>query len=726
MVRKFGSVLAFGAALSLGSLTGAYADCDDDDRPGTPTDLVASAVGTNVTLTFRNTAREGGRYWDIDVRDGAGNDRAIGRGGVSHGTDFNTGYAASAAYGDKVVLYFSHQDIKPNSTVCFRVRARTGAGSQGCVSKIWGNTSCVTIPDPSIAAFCTQYASDAFNQVATLRSRKLGGACAAIGGRWNEQQQPHYDWCVSVRGQPQSASWPDMERNIRNDVLAKCKPTTASGSVAAPPPPKPATPPPPPRVCAVNALVTVDQCYNVDGTPSQYYSPGSTQVSGCGTSEEEAVNAAKASLGISLADDPEPNSCTFTKQTWGGVCSCSPLRGARSAKRASFRLPKVGCAGDMRPNAAGRCACPAGTSQSGTGCVADGGGGAKQTSAPGGGGGVQQGEEPGGGTHTQQAAAGAPDPHAGLCPPGSWGTPPFCKKGTGGINKVYPGECPPGSSGEPPFCQPVAAGSTPTAVPPTCFGNMVAGANGQCACPPGTTWNGRQCLAPVGGGGLNKAVQPLQCPPGTVGVFPDCRGTGGFDKIQPGQQKPCPPGTIGVFPNCRPLGPGTGGFDKIQPQQQPPHCSGGKCICPPGYVDVGATCVRPAQQANCPTGTSGIFPKCIPTGSGGINKSQPGGGINKSQLGGGINKSQPGGGINKSQPGGGINKSQPGGGINKSQPGGGINKSQPGGGINKSQPGGGINKSQSGKTKAALPPVAKPRPAKPRPKPKPKPKPKQK
>jgi hypothetical protein len=333
----------------------------------------------------------------------------------------------------------------------------------------------------------------------------------------------------------------------------------------------------------------------------------------------------------------------------------------------------------------------------------------------------------------------------------------------------------PGAGGPNFIAQPAQTPVPAKAIQPTCFSNMVADANGQCACPPGTNFNGRQCQAPVGGGGLsvvpggggglNKAVQPLQCPPGTVGVFPDCRGTGGFDKIQPGQQKPCPPGTIGVFPdcrpsqastspgqqqvpcprgtigvfpNCRPLGPGTGGFDKIQPEQQPPHCSGGKCICPPGFVDVGATCVRPAQQANCPTGTSGIFPKCTPTGSGGINKSQPGVPQNCPAGTSGIfPKCTPtgSGGINKSQPG--VPQNCPAGtsGIfPKCTPtgSGGINKSQPS--VPQKCPAGtfgdfpkcfkigsgGINKSQSGQTKAAPPPVAKPRPAKPRPKPKPK------
>jgi hypothetical protein len=150
-------------------------------------------------------------------------------------------------------------------------------------------------------------------------------------------------------------------------------------------------------------------------------------------------------------------------------------------------------------------------------------------------------------------------------------------------------------SGPVPILPPVPpAASTPPSPPPPpspgCFGGMVLDAARFCACPRGMVWSGRSCVA--------QGPSPTVCPPGSTGVFPDCRATtpsSGANPIQPSTA--CPPGSFGLPPNCRQL-------------------------CPAGDIGTFPNC-SPATVRVCPPGTVGTFPNCSPTPSSGSNPVQP-------------------------------------------------------------------------------------------------------
>ena len=189
--------------------------------------------------------------------------------------------------------------------------------------------------------------------------------------------------------------------------------------------------------------------------------------------------------------------------------------------------------------------------------------------------------------------------------------------------------------------------------PPQCEGGMTLTADGLCACPPGSVWNGRlcsscpadrvvsngqcvscnpgthaengQCLAdalPIGGaGGAN--VQP--CTPdqrrGPDGICFSCSHEDHFDAS--GQCVPCRPGFHVQGDACVRDG-GTGGAGPVPVPAQPVRCdpplSGFKpnCQCP-AYRPVGT------PPNCCPVGT--VFRDGVcrrPLGSGGSNGTQPG------------------------------------------------------------------------------------------------------
>ena len=131
------------------AISSAHAGCGD--RPGTPNELraepLASAPNTTIRFSWRNTTGKGMNksgstssgdaphkmYFDIWVRDSKG--RNIGK-------DL-TGYGPySVTYGSR-----SHKDINHLSTPetrCFYIRARTGPGTKGCISKIAAGPVCAT------------------------------------------------------------------------------------------------------------------------------------------------------------------------------------------------------------------------------------------------------------------------------------------------------------------------------------------------------------------------------------------------------------------------------------------------------------------------------------------------------------------------------------------------------------------------------------------------------
>ena len=133
MGRKSGSV--FFIAVSLPAVLAAASACACD-RPGTPTNVTAHAVwngnlgAPDIVLSWINTASET-VWWDMQVTDGQG--RIIPqRAGVE---PHITGMGAHVE---------NHIQTPRNATRCYQLKARTGPGTEGCISEIFSNTACAT------------------------------------------------------------------------------------------------------------------------------------------------------------------------------------------------------------------------------------------------------------------------------------------------------------------------------------------------------------------------------------------------------------------------------------------------------------------------------------------------------------------------------------------------------------------------------------------------------
>ena len=119
----------------LGSAPG-WAQCSD--RPGTPTDVRLEPNETNnsLNLIWRNTTRGNEQAWfDIYFRDEDNN--PIGR-------DMTGALGGVRPYGTGSAYLYA--DLTPGKRYCASMRARSGAGTQGCVSEITSNRSCATVP----------------------------------------------------------------------------------------------------------------------------------------------------------------------------------------------------------------------------------------------------------------------------------------------------------------------------------------------------------------------------------------------------------------------------------------------------------------------------------------------------------------------------------------------------------------------------------------------------
>ncbi len=129
MMRK--SLAAGLAAVSLVAGAAAHAACFT--RPGTPNQVraVPKPGHERDTIEFHwwDTTRNGELVWhDFEVTDGSG--RLV---------QSLTG----VGYGSKSTLR-DFGGLTPNTTRCFRIKARTEAGTNGCVSKVWSARVCAT------------------------------------------------------------------------------------------------------------------------------------------------------------------------------------------------------------------------------------------------------------------------------------------------------------------------------------------------------------------------------------------------------------------------------------------------------------------------------------------------------------------------------------------------------------------------------------------------------
>jgi hypothetical protein len=117
--------------------TAAEAACND--RPGTPTSVTAQVAGEvppSILVRWINTASET-VFWDVEMTDEQGNIAEALPPGSGRG-DTGVGVPVENTF-----------TVPPGAIRCFRVKARTARGTEGCLSDIWSNRACVRAPDCS-------------------------------------------------------------------------------------------------------------------------------------------------------------------------------------------------------------------------------------------------------------------------------------------------------------------------------------------------------------------------------------------------------------------------------------------------------------------------------------------------------------------------------------------------------------------------------------------------
>ena len=134
MDRKFASVFV---AVILPAVLAAASACACDE-PGTPTNVTAQATwnfslnAPDIVVSWTNTANNDETvWWDIQMTDGQGKIIPQRAGVEPHIT--GTGVRLTNAFQTPI-----------NATRCFQLKARTGQGTEGCISKIFSNKACAT------------------------------------------------------------------------------------------------------------------------------------------------------------------------------------------------------------------------------------------------------------------------------------------------------------------------------------------------------------------------------------------------------------------------------------------------------------------------------------------------------------------------------------------------------------------------------------------------------
>ena len=114
------------------------------NRPGTPSNFTARPVNpTAIKLQWRNTASESNIHWDIDI---TRNGRPF-RGLAGVKGDFGGGQPFSMkGHIGRITI----RKLEYGPRYCFKVRARTAAGSGGCVSASWSHVECTSTSAPPL------------------------------------------------------------------------------------------------------------------------------------------------------------------------------------------------------------------------------------------------------------------------------------------------------------------------------------------------------------------------------------------------------------------------------------------------------------------------------------------------------------------------------------------------------------------------------------------------
>jgi hypothetical protein len=314
------------------------------NRPGTPDAITVKAISpTEIEYTWRNTTNKGANqpgtvgttdqphemWFDIEVRDSAGN---------QVGQDITGGaHKPNLVYGIFTSQRFS--GLNGGVTYCFRIRARTQGGTQGCVSQNWSNRDCAKTP---LLAGSMEGVDLPGSDIRNFMTRNEGicrQACAADEGcrAWTWVRNGSMCWlknAVPAAVRSECCVSGVMSGEMPASGTAGGGESQGGGTAEAPPPL-------PPRQCSVNVVLRFQAC-------AEFPNFVPIEQEGCGTSEDEAVGYAKIAFASTQGrpnddegEEPEPGRCAWTKEhVYMSACTCTfPLPLAQ--------LEQVG--GQMKP-----------------------------------------------------------------------------------------------------------------------------------------------------------------------------------------------------------------------------------------------------------------------------------------------------------------------------------------------------------------------------------------
>lgn len=198
-----------------------HASCGD--RPATPDITRAEPVRDflkrpALQFHWRNTSRGNEKlYWDFEARDDSGK---IVRS--------QTGAAVSPMTPARHFMFSKlFTFAKEGTQYCIRVRARTEASREGCVSEQWSAPACATTfskaqADPAKSRACNRYASGAVGQAKLARETYKCDAATLSGPRWTATFAEHLNWCMGAE-----AAARDRESAERTRIMHACRVTAA-------------------------------------------------------------------------------------------------------------------------------------------------------------------------------------------------------------------------------------------------------------------------------------------------------------------------------------------------------------------------------------------------------------------------------------------------------------------------------------------------------------------
>ncbi|MCW5772429.1 MAG: hypothetical protein KIT16_12385 [Rhodospirillaceae bacterium] len=112
---------------------------------------------------------------------------------------------------------------KAGTHYCIRVRARTEASREGCVSALWSAPACATTfsaaqADPAKSRLCNRYASGAIGQAKLARETYKCDAATLSGPRWTASFSEHVTWCMAA-----DAAARNRESAERTRIMHACR-----------------------------------------------------------------------------------------------------------------------------------------------------------------------------------------------------------------------------------------------------------------------------------------------------------------------------------------------------------------------------------------------------------------------------------------------------------------------------------------------------------------------